>query len=249
MVGKLVFSAGGERDFRWRGGSVARIEGLADCVFALALTLIVVSLEVPRSYAALIELFVQVPVFAVCFALLMMLWFIHFRFHRRFGLEDRATLLLNALLLFLVLLYVYPLRFMASLLYNGLILGRTQGAFESLTQMTFGDAQRLMLIYSGGIALIYVVFAALYARAWRARSALELDSVERVRTKGELHGHLLSASIGVLACLIAAADETWIAAAGFTFALMGPVHALHGRLVRRAVERYRGKVPGAPLPP
>ena len=32
--------------FRWRGGEIARIEGLSDAVFAFAVTLLIVSLEV-----------------------------------------------------------------------------------------------------------------------------------------------------------------------------------------------------------
>jgi len=44
MIGGRVFGQAGETDFRWRGGGVSRIEALSDAVFALALTLIVVSL-------------------------------------------------------------------------------------------------------------------------------------------------------------------------------------------------------------
>lgn len=247
MIGAQVFGERGERDFRWRGGSVSRIEGLSDAVFALALTLIVVSLEVPTSYVQLVELFVQVPVFAACFTLLMTLWFAHYRLHRRYGLEDRATLAFNALLLFLVLIYVYPLRFMASFLYNGLILRRTDGAFEGLRAMTMQDARQLMMIYSAGVVLIYGVFAALYARAWGLRLVLELDSAERVITKGALHSHLLSAAIGAVSLALAAARTEWVSAAGYVYFAMAPAHGLHGWLTGRAVERYRGKVPGAPF--
>ena len=36
-----------EKNFRWRGGQVSRIEAFADAVFALSLTLLVVSADVP----------------------------------------------------------------------------------------------------------------------------------------------------------------------------------------------------------
>src|SRR5262245_28432921 len=121
-IGRAILG-GGERDFRWRGKEVSRIEGLSDAVFALALTLIVVSLEVPESAHELIQLFIELPVFGVCFAILATCWFFHYRFHRRYGLATQASVLLDLLFLFVVLVYVYPLRFVFDFLY-GLLIGR-----------------------------------------------------------------------------------------------------------------------------
>jgi hypothetical protein len=56
--------------FRWRGGDVSRLEALTDVVFAFSLTLIVVSLEVPKSFDDLLQMVKSTPVFAVCFLLL-----------------------------------------------------------------------------------------------------------------------------------------------------------------------------------
>ena len=36
--------------FRWRGQEITRIEGLSDAVFAFAITLLVVSVEVPKTF-------------------------------------------------------------------------------------------------------------------------------------------------------------------------------------------------------
>ena len=41
--------------FEWRSHEISRIEGLCDAVFAFAVTLLVVSLEVPRTFAELTE--------------------------------------------------------------------------------------------------------------------------------------------------------------------------------------------------
>lgn len=46
---------GDDKRFRWRSHDVSRIEGLSDAVFGFAVTLLVVSLEVPKTFAELME--------------------------------------------------------------------------------------------------------------------------------------------------------------------------------------------------
>src|ERR1700752_4048886 len=94
--------------FRWRGGEITRLEAFCDVVFGFALTLLVVSLEVPRNYEELMSAMRGFVPFAVCFAQLVMIWRAHYIFSRRYGLEDRYTVFLNVALLFVVLFYVYP---------------------------------------------------------------------------------------------------------------------------------------------
>ena len=40
------------RDFRWRSSEITRIEGLSDAVFAIAVALLIVSVEVPKTFDA-----------------------------------------------------------------------------------------------------------------------------------------------------------------------------------------------------
>ena len=108
----LVRRRVGEEDFRWRGEDVSRIEGFSDAVFAFAVTLLVVSLEVPKTFDELLETMRGFVAFAICFYLLLIVWYEHYKFFRRYGLRDILILVLNAALLFLVLMYVYPLKFL-----------------------------------------------------------------------------------------------------------------------------------------
>lgn len=53
---KLIDKGVGDaHKFRWRSHEISRIEGLSDAVFAFAVTLLVVSLEVPKTFAELME--------------------------------------------------------------------------------------------------------------------------------------------------------------------------------------------------
>src|SRR5438552_15538339 len=89
--------------FRIRGREITRLEAFSDAVFAFALTLLVVSLEVPRSYHELMALVRGFVPFAACFALLVWIWYEHSAFFTKYPVRDRTAVLLNSALLFVVL--------------------------------------------------------------------------------------------------------------------------------------------------
>src|SRR6185503_17853641 len=115
----LVGIIPGEKGFRWRGAEITRLEGFSDAVFAFAVTLLVVSLEVPKDFGDLLETMRGFPAFAVCFALLAHIWSHHYRFFRRYGLQTPWANFLNCSLLFFVFFYVYPLKFLFNLTVRG----------------------------------------------------------------------------------------------------------------------------------
>jgi uncharacterized membrane protein len=85
---------------------VTRLEAFSDAVFAFALTLLVVSLEVPKTFGELMATMRGFVAFGVCFALLAMIWNHHYVYSRRFGLQDGLVRFLTCAMLFVVLLYV-----------------------------------------------------------------------------------------------------------------------------------------------
>src|SRR3954452_24662987 len=99
MLRAALMNKSHEPGFRWRGTEIARIEGLSDAVFAFAVTLLVVSLEVPKTFTELVSLMSGFLPFAICFAMLMQVWHEQFLFFRRYNLQDTATLMLNYVLL------------------------------------------------------------------------------------------------------------------------------------------------------
>ncbi|HXI27056.1 MAG TPA: TMEM175 family protein [Vicinamibacterales bacterium] len=82
---------------------VSRIEGFSDAVFAFAITLLVVSLEVPKTFDELAAVMRGFPAFAICFALIFQVWRRHYRFFRDYDLEDNTVITLTGVLLFVVL--------------------------------------------------------------------------------------------------------------------------------------------------
>src|SRR5512134_1725434 len=74
-----------------RGREVSRIEGFSDAVFGFALTLLVVSLEVPDDIRAFRQAMSGFAPFAATFAIICWIWYEHYEFFRKFGLRDGLT--------------------------------------------------------------------------------------------------------------------------------------------------------------
>src|SRR4051794_8642982 len=116
-------SARARHEFRWRSREISRIEGLSDAVFGFAVTLLIVALEVPRTSGELLETMRGFISFALTFAILYMLWYRQFVFFRRYALDDSVTVALNGALLFVVLFFVFPLKFILGWIVHRLLGG------------------------------------------------------------------------------------------------------------------------------
>ena len=182
-----------------RSHDISRLEAFSDAVFAFALTLLVVSLEVPKSYDALINLMLGFPAFAFCFGILLWIWYEHNLFFRRYGLQDVYTVFLNGALLFIVMFYVYPLKFM----FDSWIARFLPPGTRGITPMTFGQLSRASAIYGLGYAALFIMFSLLYLHAYRKRRALELEPAEVFNVKVYAGQHIVSAAVGVVVVLVA----------------------------------------------
>lgn len=229
----------GEAHFRWRGGAVSRLEALSDAVFAIALTLLVVSLEVPGSGAELAALLPQFPAFAACFAFLLWIWYQQYQFHRRYGFEDALTVILNGALLFCVVFYVYPLKFLAEVLIGGRLTDSEAAAgFDA-------SGRTVMLLYSSGFSGIFLVLWLMTARAWRMREEVGLNAAERAATRGTLAAQGGSFALGLASIALALLLPGQPAWSGLIFFLMGPLWGLVGWRTGVAVALAAAEAPAA----
>lgn len=185
--------------FRMRGRDVTRLESFSDAVFGFALTLLVVSLDVPRTFADLVGAMRGFPAFAVCFLFLAIIWNGHYKFCRRYGLDDGAARFLTCLLLFVVLFYVYPLKFVFNLSINSMIFGGSAHAVV----LTSAQYSALLVIYGLGFAAVYLAITLLYVHAYRLREALELTELEKFDTRYQIYRLLILVGVGLLAALLA----------------------------------------------
>jgi hypothetical protein len=177
---------------------MSRIDGFSDVVFGFALTLLVVSLEVPKTYQELHETMRGFLPFAVSFVLLMTVWCGHYLFFRRFGLHDVGTIILNSMLLFVILFYVYPLKFLFGMLVSGWMGADNSSVFTSQHQTT-----ELLVVYGLGFAVIYFLPAAMYVNALRQRDSLGLSLLELSLTRVYILDAVGVACVGLLSCILA----------------------------------------------
>jgi Endosomal/lysosomal potassium channel TMEM175 len=235
-------SIGRKDGFRWRGGEISRIEGFSDAVFAFAITLLVVSLEVPRTFHELATTMRGFLAFAVCFTLLIVIWHEHYVFFRRYGLQDTGTIWLNAALLFVMLFYVYPLKFVFNLVLSDFtgspsVVATPGGGTERVIENA--QVPTLFLIYGAGIIALYGLLALLYVHAYRQRERLELTPVETFDTRASIVAHLLAVGIGLVSVAVAlTVPERLVGLAGFTYFLFGPVMGVYGSITGRRRRRF-----------
>ena len=224
---------GKSTDFRWRSHEISRIEGLSDAVFAFAITLLVVSLEVPKTFHELAETMRGFGAFAICFVLLFTVWLTQYKFFRRYGLQDGTTVWLNGALIFVVLFYVYPLKFLFTFLVDKFTggHGETRLADGTVTTMIDNIDQmgKLMLIFSAGYLAVFAVFVLLYLHAYRKRAELDLNPLEVFDTRNSIQESALNCGIAILSiAIILIGGSKFSGVAGMIYMLTGIVMGVHG---------------------
>jgi uncharacterized membrane protein len=242
MIDTTPLPARPERDedgFRNRGHEVTRIEAFLDAAFAFAITLMVISIdEIPKSGPELVAALKSIPAFAASFYIIAIFWRGHADWSRRYGLDDRRSRANSLLLVFLVLVFVYPLRMVFSSFFHWI----SGGWFPANLQLeTVFDIKLMFVVFALAFGSMGTAMYALYARAWRLRVAVGLDARELLVTRATMqHWAMLPLfSLISLACTWSIPADTRntlvVALPGLIFFGLNLVEFLLGVRMRRQV--------------
>jgi len=226
MIRKLMSSNRSERSEKdnKRNFEIQRIETFSDGVFAFAVTLLIVSLEVPKSFEELLTTMRGFFAFGISFLLLVLIWNEQHRFFRNYGLDDIWTITLNGTLLFIVLFYVYPLKFLFTLLFSDQIYGANRSPFT----IKQSQIPMLMMIYALGFIAIYTLFFLMYLHASRKSAKLGLSPIEKFDCRSGMYRILIMVIAGFgsfMTALLLNNEKAGLA--GYIYFLIGPAIGIY----------------------
>ena len=215
-----------------------RLEGFVDASFAFAVTLLVISVgRVPTSVPDMLQAFRGVPAFALSFWLIVRLWKAHRDWSRHYDLEDTAAITLSLILVFITLVFVYPLRFLFALLFAWLSNGYL--ADPPIDVHSIDEYRQAFEVYGIVFAAIAAVFVLLYWHALRAATNLSVAEREVTRMN-----RAIWCLMGVTA-LASAASAAWLpfdTRSGWMFAVPGCLYWTIGFGASAVRRHYRRRL-------
>jgi uncharacterized membrane protein len=219
-----------------RQRQTTRLETFVDAAFAFALTMLVVSVDsVPQSFDQLVEAIKRVPAFAASFLITVMFWLGHYRWSRRYGIEDTGSVVLSLALVLLVLVFLYPLRIMMSGALQSMSGGFLPGEIE-VTRIE--QLQFLFVLYGLAFTLMSGVLLALYARVRRLALEPPLSVEDRAVAGVEVQAWGILAAMGAASALLALVlPPRQIGLAVWIYASLAVIMPLMSQRWRRQVER------------
>ena len=203
-------------------------------MFGFAITLLVVSLAVPQSFDELLRTLSGLPAFAASFGLLAYIWYAQYSYFRRYDFEDAWVVVLNLVLLFVVLVYVYPLKFLYAAVFNA-----------GQIQLRPAQVPLLFVIYGMGFAAVFALLALLYLHAYWSRKSLGFSALQTYEARAAWLLYFSTAAVGILSAVLALALPGNASPAGFAYFLIAVPAMVAGMLVgrRRRKEEREASIP------
>lgn len=228
-------------DFYFRGQSTTRLETFIDAAFAFAITMLVISVgNIPKSYGELILALKAIPSFLASFSAVAMFWISHRRWSRRYGLEDGKSVFLSLCLIFVMLVYVYPLRLLFSAMFHWMSFGWLP---SELSITHYEELFGLFIIYGVGLASMSAIIALLHSHA-KSKKELLLTKIETIITKSEIAIFYTLASTGLLsACLAWLMPPQVAALAGMIYMVLPIVMPIIAKIYAKKVKLLKEQNP------
>ncbi len=208
--------------FLIRGSEMTRLETFVDAAFAFAVTLLIVGGgDIPKSYGEFVLTIQQLPASALCFANIAFFWNAHYSWSRRYGLEDTRSTFLSLILIFVVLVFVYPLK----AIYSGAFLFLPGIDQEStFVYSSIGDFGAMLVIFGLAFSSLSSIIVLLNWHALSVAEAIGLSPTERFDTVTTIQLWLTNALIPLASAMIALlVDGMWLVSAAFFYIVFGVV--------------------------
>ena len=191
-----------EQGFYLRGQNMTRIETFVAAAFAFSITLIMISGDhIPTTIPETQQAMLSIPAFLFSGAQLIWIWFAHATWSKRYGLEDGKSIMLSGLLTMLVLVYIYPMRMLASALFSWI----SGGYFKSdLVLRTFDELRFLFYFSAAVLLLLAVIFYLMNRHVINLRKQLQLTDYEVHRTVTEGFSWILVMVISTIVFVLSA---------------------------------------------
>jgi len=178
-----------------------RLDNFTDAAFAFAVSLMVIGgAGAPQTFDALVGALADLPAFAFGFAVMAMFWLGHVRWRRVRGDGDWLSILLTLTLIFLTLIYVQPLRGMAT---------ATALWFTGQGREFGGSLTGLFAVYGTGFVLMSATMTGLWVESLRGD---HLSREKRANARGERGIWTIMALTGLVSILISSTRYGMLAA-------------------------------------
>lgn len=237
MLRRKIFHHSGKSTIR--GTELYRVEALSDAVFAFSVSLLIMSLEVPKTFEELKVTILHFLPFLATVSLVFLFWYMQNEYFRNYGINDGWVIFLNLSLLILVLFYAFPLKFLFSILLSWMtgINYFSEITLQGKTVITQEEFPQLILFFSVGYVVIWLIFHLLYRHAYKKRTSIELSPYENKILHSQKNDALVQVFIGLLSVVFALLKHpSW---SGLSFLLIPVWLFLNGFLLSRSLKRLK----------
>lgn len=204
-----------------------RLDAFIDAAFAFTVTLLVVAnSNVPRNMGEMLHAMRGIPAFAAAFGQIVYFWKAHLTWRRDYGVADTTAFWLSMLLVFLVLIFVYPLEMLFSSAFSALSGGWLPSAWVLQHD---SDMKALFMAFGLVFALLSGVVVMLYLHSMR-----QFSDHRRKHAAVKVGTWSFSALVGLLVTLVAWPLPAHLSGlAGFCLGLLGLQGVVAGYIKRR----------------